>query len=93
MFPLVHVGVAVSEDVVTYTRLFAIWYNITSLASARLLARVTLFMLSIMVITQSAVSTVVTLHEADSLTLHILHRSDVLLWTDPIPLTHIPRWV
>ena len=37
--PLVHVGVAESEDVVTSTRLFAIWYNIKSLASARLLAR------------------------------------------------------
>ena len=68
-----------SEDVVTFTRLFAIRYNITSLASAHLLARVTLSMLSIMVITQSAVSTVVTLHEAGSLMLHILHRSDVLL--------------
>ena len=28
MFPLVRVGAAVSEDVVTSTRLFAIWYNI-----------------------------------------------------------------
>ena len=68
-----------SEDVVTSTRLFAIWYKITSLASACLLARVTLFMLSVMVVTQSAGSTVVTLHEAGSLTLHILLRSDVLL--------------
>ena len=66
MFPLVCVGAAVSEDVVTYTRLFAIRYNITSLASAHLLTRVTLFMLSIMVVTQSAVSTVVTLHALDA---------------------------
>ena len=51
MFPLVRVGAVVSEDVVTSTRLFAIRYNITSLASARLLARVTEFRLSIMVVT------------------------------------------
>ena len=48
------------------------------------------FRLSVMVVTQCAGSTVVTLHEVGSLTLHILHRSDVLLWTDPIPSTHIP---
>ena len=90
MFPLVCVGVAVSEDVVTSTMLFAIWYNITSLSSACLLTRVTQFRLLVMVVTQCAGSTVVTLHEAGSLTLHILHRSDVLLWTDPIPSTHIP---
>ena len=79
MFPLVCVDAAVSEDVVTFTRLFAIQYNITTFASARLLVRVTLFMLSVIVVTQSAVSTVITLHEAGSLTLHTLLRSDVLL--------------
>ena len=40
-----------SEAVVTSTRLFVIWYNIKSLASAYLLARVTQFRLSSMVVT------------------------------------------
>ena len=48
MLPLVRVGAAVSADVVTSTKLFALRYNITSLASARLLAR---FRLSSMVVT------------------------------------------
>ena len=70
------VGAAVSEDVVTSTRLFAIRYTITSLASARPPdgkghpfdhdGHI-------------AASTVVALHEAGSFTLHILHRFDVLL--------------
>ena len=38
MLPLVRVGAAVSADVVTSTKLFVMRYNITSLASARLLA-------------------------------------------------------
>ena len=46
MLPLVRVGVAVSADVVTPTKLFVMRYNITSLASARLLARDTQFKLS-----------------------------------------------
>ena len=51
MLPLVRVGAAVSADVVTSTKLFVIRYNITSLASARLLARDTQFKLSSMVVT------------------------------------------
>ena len=39
MLPLVRVGAAVSADVVTSTKVFVMRYNITSLASARLLAR------------------------------------------------------
>ena len=51
MLPLVRVGAAVSADIVTSTKLFAIRYKITSLASARLLARDTQFKLSSMVVT------------------------------------------
>ena len=47
MLPLVRVGAAVSADVVTSTKLFVMRYNITSLASARLLARDTQFNLYI----------------------------------------------
>ena len=35
MFPLVRVGAAVSEDVVTSIKLFAIRYNITSLPARK----------------------------------------------------------
>ena len=69
-----------SEDVVTSTRLFVMRYNIRSLASARLLARDTQFRLSSIVVSgHTAVSTVVDLREAGSLSLHILHKFDILL--------------
>ena len=51
MLPLVRVGAAMRADVVTSTKLFEMRYNITSLASARLLARDTQFKLSSMVFT------------------------------------------
>ena len=51
MLHLVRVGAAVSPGVVTSTKLFVMRYNITSLASARLLARDTQFKLSSMVVT------------------------------------------
>ena len=51
MLPLARVGAAVSANVVTSTKLFIMRYNITSLASARLLARDNQFRLSSMVIT------------------------------------------
>ena len=51
MLPLVRVGAAVSADIVTSTKLLVMRDNITSLASARLLARDTQFKLSSMVVT------------------------------------------
>ena len=69
-----------SADVVTSTKLFVMRYNITSLASARLLARDTQFKLSSMVVSShTAASMVVALHEACRLSLHVLHRFDVFL--------------
>ena len=77
MFPLVRVGATVSVDFVTSTRLFAIRYTITSLASVRLLAKVTQVQ-DFDHGGHNAASTVVTLHEAGSLSLPVLHRCDTV---------------
>ena len=52
MLPVVRVGATVNADVVTSTKLFVMRYNITRLASARLLARNTQFKLSSMVVSR-----------------------------------------
>ena len=72
MLPLVRVVAAVSADVVTSTKLFAMRYSITSFASARLHPDQALQHGG-----HTAASTVVALHEASSLSLHVLHRVDV----------------
>ena len=62
-----------SEDVVTSTRVFAILYNITSLASICMLAKVSHFWLG-----HTAACNVVVPHEVDRVSLHILYGFDVI---------------
>ena len=78
MLPLVRVGAAVSADVVTSTRLFEIavqHFKVGLRPPARKGHPVQAFEHG----GHTAASTVVALHEEGSLSLHVLHRFDVLL--------------
>ena len=77
MLPLVRVVAAVSADVVTSTKLFAMRYSITSFASARFASARLHPDQALQHGGHTAASTVVALHEASSLSLHVLHRVDV----------------